>query len=59
MVSCKPSVPSQFIQPDKMGDILYDYHPASSMAQISGNDSVNVIKYRTGVLKIWIYFSTI
>ena len=57
VVSCKPSVPSKFIQPGKMGDILYDYHLASSMAQISGNDSVNVIKYRTGVLKKYGYTS--
>ena len=55
MVSCKPSVPSQFIQPNKMGDVLYDYHLASSMAQISGNDSVNTIKYRAAVLKKYGY----
>jgi hypothetical protein len=55
VVSCKPSVPSKFIQPDKMGDVLYDYHLASSMAQISGNDSVNAIKYRAAVLKKYGY----
>jgi hypothetical protein len=55
VVSCKPSVPSKFIQPGKMGDILYDYHLASSMAQISGNDSVNMIKYRVAVLKKYGY----
>lgn len=57
VVSCKPSVPSQIIQPGKMGDILYDYHLASGMAQISGNDSVNTIKYRAGVLKKYGYTS--
>lgn len=57
IVSCKPSVPSDFIQPSKMEEILYDYHLASSMAQISGNDSVNTIKYRAAVLKKYGYTS--
>lgn len=30
--SCKPSVPSRYIQPDDMEDILYDYHLAQSIA---------------------------
>lgn len=32
MFSCKPTVPSQYIQPDDMEDILYDYHIAQAMA---------------------------
>ncbi len=31
-VSCKPQVPSEYIQPDDMEDILYDYHLMQSMA---------------------------
>lgn len=32
LLSCKPSVPSQFIQPDDMEDLLIDYHIAQAMA---------------------------
>lgn len=33
MAACKPGTPSQYIQPDKMEDILVDYHLAQSLAQ--------------------------
>lgn len=36
VVGCKPSVPSEYIQPDDLEDILYDYHVAESMAR-NGN----------------------
>lgn len=26
LVSCKPSVPSKYLSPGEMEDILYDYH---------------------------------
>lgn len=32
LLSCKPSVPSRFIQPDDMEDLLVDYHIAMIMA---------------------------
>ena len=52
MVSCKPSVPSTFISPGDMEDLLYDYHMADAMAeQAKGNYAENVIAYRTAVLK--------
>ena len=35
--SCKPTVPSQYIQPDEMEDLLVDFHLAQSMAR--ENDS--------------------
>ena len=31
-VACKPTVPSGFIQPDDMEDLLYDFHIAQAMA---------------------------
>lgn len=37
MVGCKPTVPSKYIQPNDMEDILYDYHLAQSMARIDKN----------------------
>lgn len=33
LVSCKPTVPSEYIQPGEMEDLLYDYHVAMSMAE--------------------------
>lgn len=38
MVACKPGVPSRFIQPDEMEDILYDYHISQSIAQMEDGD---------------------
>ena len=32
MIGCKPTVPSEFIQPGELEDILYDYHVAQAMA---------------------------
>jgi hypothetical protein len=40
--SCKPQVPSQYIQPDDMEDLIYDYHLAQGIAsQQSGNEDYN------------------
>jgi len=33
-LSCKPRVPNQFIQPNELEDLLFDYHVAQAMAQI-------------------------
>lgn len=35
--ACTPTVPSRYIQPDEMEDILYDYHLAQAMAQRETN----------------------
>lgn len=52
MVSCKPSAPSDVIQPDVMEDLLYDYHLADAMArQAPGNYDQNVISYHVAVMK--------
>lgn len=42
--ACGAGVPSQFIQPSELEDILYDYHMAQSMAEIGG-DSMNYRRY--------------
>ena len=34
---CKPGVPSEYLQPGEMEDILYDYHVADGMAYAEGN----------------------
>ena len=31
--ACKPTVPSQYLQPDEMEDILYDYHISQAIAK--------------------------
>ena len=51
MVSCTPSVPNRYIQPDKMEDILYDYHIADAMYQSNSGDATTMIAYKTAVLK--------
>lgn len=42
LVSCKPQVPSEYLQPDEMEDILYDYHLASGM--IAEDDDSSAVK---------------
>ena len=38
LTGCKPKVPSKYIQPDDMEDLIYDYHIAQGIAsQESGN----------------------
>ena len=39
LVSCKPGVPREFIQPGDMEDILYDYHIGKAMAQLNDDNS--------------------
>lgn len=58
MFSCKPSVPSDYIQPNDMEAILYDYHIAMSMAELNTDGrqnkesmAVNQQAYKLAVLK--------
>lgn len=53
VVACKPTVPSEYIQPDDMEDILYDYHLALAMSrQKSGTEmDFNRSLYFQSVLK--------
>ncbi len=37
MIGCKPTVPSEYIQPGELEDILYDYHVAEAMAKEASN----------------------
>lgn len=54
ILSCKPTVPNCYIQPDDMEDILYDYYIAQAMA-VQGRDyseiSYNKNVYYHAVLK--------
>ena len=53
VVGCKPTVPSEYIQPDDLEDILYEYHVAEAMAR-NGNSmdaDYNQTKYFLAVLE--------
>ena len=53
LVGCKPSVPSEIIQPGDMEDILYDYSIAQAMAMENGreNHEYERTRYFQAVLK--------
>jgi hypothetical protein len=51
LTSCKPSTPSDIIQPDDMEDILYDYHIAQGMAGLNQTDTITSRVYKLAVLK--------
>ena len=51
LAGCKPQVPSQFLQPDDMEDILYDYYLSQSMARYSDKQDFNQSIYYQAVLK--------
>ncbi len=50
IVSCKPSIPSKYLQPDEMEDVLYDYHLAMSMANQEADAVVKQRAYQQAVL---------
>lgn len=50
--ACKPKIPSEFIQPDDMEDLLYDYHLAQGMSsQGNVNSQYNSHLYFEAALK--------
>jgi hypothetical protein len=52
IVACKPSVPSEIIQPGDMEDILYDYHVSQAMSRNGyGNADYNRQFYFQAVLR--------
>lgn len=50
-MSCKPSVPKEYLQPDEMEDILYDYHLADAMYRSNNGEAKTMIAYKAAVLK--------
>ena len=52
LVACKPTIPSEYIQPDELEDILYDYHIADAMGNVFSqyDDSLKMNVYRKTVL---------
>lgn len=52
LAACKPGVPSEYIQPGEMEDILYDYHIADGLADRSSNNyELTKREYRLAVFK--------
>jgi hypothetical protein len=54
LVACTPSVPSQYIQPDDLEDLLFDYYVAQAMSREDRTGTatdVNRTKYFLAVLK--------
>ena len=53
LLACKPTVPSKYIQPGDMEDLLYDYHVAQALASVDpmANYDFERTKYFMAVLK--------
>lgn len=53
VVGCKPTVPSEYIQPDEMEDILYEYHLSQAVAKSGDveNEALNKNMYFRSVLE--------
>ena len=47
VVSCKPSIPSEYIQPSEMEDMLYDYHLSMAIANREGYTDVRQQAFKT------------
>lgn len=45
LMACRPTTPSQYIQPDEMEDLLYDFHVSKAMGTIEGG-SYDDMTYR-------------
>ena len=52
MTGCGNQIPSDIIQPDKMEEVLYDYHLSTSMAtELNSEDNYKKISYRNYVFQ--------
>ena len=51
LVSCKPTVPSTYIQPGEMEDLLYDYHVAMSVVAVKNATPEQQEAYKLAVFK--------
>ncbi len=51
LAGCKPQVPSEYIQPDDMADILYDYYVSKALAAQGDSADYNRSLYYLDVLR--------
>ncbi|MGP1525442.1 MAG: DUF4296 domain-containing protein [Prevotella multiformis] len=49
--SCKPAIPSEYIQPSEMEDMLYDYHLSMAMVSRDGYTAVREKAFKLAVMK--------
>ena len=50
LLACKPKVPEEYIQPDDMEDILYDYYVAQNIKNYQYNSEDYRLKYQYGLV---------
>lgn len=51
LMSCKPSIPSEYLSKDDLADILYEYHIAEQLFNQQRGDSLTLVSYRANILK--------
>ena len=51
VVSCKPSIPSEYIQPSEMEDMLYDYHLSMAIANRNGYTDIKQKAFKLAVMR--------
>ena len=52
IVSCKPGVPREYLQPDELTDILYDYHLADGIVStVQSDDTIALRTYYASILR--------
>lgn len=51
LLSCKPQVPGEYLQPDEMEDILFDYHIAAGMIDEDNGSAAEKNACQASVLK--------
>ena len=49
VIGCKPTVPSEYIQPGELEDILYDYHVSQAMAKEKSTGGHEDAEYKQNV----------
>lgn len=52
IISCKPGIPRKYLQPNKMADIIYDYHIAEGIQSVNTTgDTIAMRAYQAYILK--------
>lgn len=59
VISCKPGVPNEYIQPDEMEAILYDYHFSQALAYRNMDDGNRIQDLQTPMYKRNLYYQAV
>ena len=57
--SCKPTVPGEYIQPDELEEILYDYHLSQAMAYQRNTDGEYIFGNAPIYTRNYLYYSVL